>query len=118
MNTGPLGQLSHQALREQLERFFLRVATEKSIMVTNKNYTFQADDEVDSLQADATSGNLTITLPSPTGNRRRRVIKTDVSVNTVTVVGTINGAASVVLAAQYAYVWVEPTGTQWLTIGS
>lgn len=83
-----------------------------------ENYTFTDNDEIDSLQVDATTGNKSITLPSPTGWRRRRVIKTDVSANTVTVVGTINGVANYTLTAQYDLVEVEPTGTAWLIINS
>lgn len=83
-----------------------------------EDYTFTDNDEIDSLQVDATAGNKSIILPSPTGWRRRRVIKTDVSANTVTVVGTINGVANYILNAQYKYVEVEPTGAAWLIVAS
>ena len=82
----------------------------------SQNFTFTPQDEIDSLQVDAASANITVTLPSPTGNRRRRVIKTDSSANTVTVVGTINGVSNYTLASQYDRVEVEPTGTAWLII--
>lgn len=86
----------------------------------DSNYTFTDRDEIDSLQVDATADNITITLPSPTGNRRRRVIKTDASANTVTITaGTnlINGVTSHILSVRYGNITVEPTGTSWLIVG-
>lgn len=85
------------------------------------NYTFNVNDSIDSIQANASGGAVTITLPSPTGLRRRRVLKTDSSVNAVTVNGAgalINGAATYSLPAQYNYVEVEPTGDSWLVIAN
>lgn len=84
------------------------------------DYTFTDRDEIDSLQVDATAGNITITLPSPTGNRRRRVIKTDASANTVTITAgsnLINGVTSHILSVRYGNITVEPTGTSWLIVG-
>lgn len=89
--------------------------------VTN-NYQFTDNDKIDSLQVSAAAGNRVITLPTPNGARRRRVIKTDATANTVTITAggvlLINGALTYVLAAQFAYVQVEPTGTGWLIVGS
>lgn len=104
-----------QALQQRLTELSIRY---QPVTLTS-DYAFQDTDEIDSTQVDATVQSVTITLPSPTGVRRRRVVKTDVSVNTVTVNGNgylINGAATVVLAAQYTYIEVEPTGTGWLII--
>jgi hypothetical protein len=85
-------------------------------------HTLKADDQVLSLQVDATAAAITVYLPvSPTGNRRRTVIKTDASANAVTVNGNgslINGAATQALAAQYDSITVEPTGTGWLIVAS
>lgn len=107
---------------QQLDRMFgLALSEYEPSSATITGFTFSPTDKIDSLQVNATSGNLTVYLPSqPNGNRRRRVIKTDVSVNTVTVSGNgslINGSATFVLNAQYDKVWVEPTGTGWLIIG-
>lgn len=101
-----------------LDEAFRLVGTRTEPMQTSEDYAFSVNDLIDSLQVDATNGAVVVTLPPPSGNRRRRVIKTDASGNTVTVVGTINGAANYVLSTQYSYVWLEPTGSGWLIIGS
>ena len=105
---------------EQLDRNFSKVPVEREIYAVSLDYTFTDEDNIDSLQVSAASGNRVVYLPeSPTGNRRRRVIKTDNTANTVTVNGngnTINGAATVVLANQYALCEVEPTGEAWLRV--
>lgn len=109
-------------LRQATERNNRRIRNEARSYVVTQAYTFSNIDVIDSLQVDATAGAITITLPTPNGNRRRRVIKTDGSANAVTLSagGTIliNGATTFALATQYKYVWVEPTGTKWLIIGS
>lgn len=86
----------------------------------SSDFAFDAADAVDSLQVDATAGNITITLPPPSGNRRRRVVKTDASANTVTLTAgsnLINGVTSHILSVQYGNITVEPTGTSWLIVG-
>jgi hypothetical protein len=73
------------------------------------------------LLADATSGNLTVTLPSATtikgaGSPFFRIVKIDSSANTVTVspaAGTLNGAASKALNAQYQSLDVQSDGTNY-----
>lgn len=104
----------------RLDRNLNKLAQENGPYAIANDYIFTEDDQIDSLQVDATAANRTIYLPaSPTGNRRRRVIKTDSSVNTVTLNGNgslINGATSVILATQYDYIEVEPTGVGWLRI--
>ena len=84
--------------------------------VVNTDYTFSGNDEIDSLQVDATGGSRIVTLPPPIGSRRRRVIKVDSApYNTVTLTGgTINGASSYILTKQYQFIEVEPTGTAWI----
>lgn len=125
MNTSPrdIRDLAEQTqVRQSTERRLFALETGQVAYVVTKNFTFKDSDAIDSLQVDATSGAITITLSTPNGSRRRRVIKTDASGNAVTVSagGTIliNGATTFALAAQYKYVWVEPTGTKWLIIGS
>lgn len=67
--------------------------------------------------ADATAGNLQITLPpANVGVWPITVFKTDASANTVTVVpasGTINGAASVVISAQNGGQTFYSNGSNW-----
>lgn len=67
---------------------------------------------------DATGGAKTVTLPTASQfpGLEVTVLKTDVSANAVTVVGTINGAANYGLAAQYKYVTVISNGTDWHVI--
>lgn len=106
---------------QQLDRNLNELAKETERYAVDSDFTFRVTDQIDSLQVDATSAALTITLPDqPNGSRRRRVIKTDSSANTVTLDGngnTINGATTYVLAAQYEFVEVEPTGTAWIIVG-
>ena len=72
--------------------------------------------------ADATVGNLTGTLPNvaTASYMRVTVVKTDASVNTVTVQGDadINGAVSYVLAAQYDSVSIASNGTEWFVVAA
>ena len=79
------------------------------------NFTFKDEDSLDSIQVDATNGPVVVTLPGIGGNRRRRVIKTDASVNTVTVHSNllINGVADRVLVLQNDVIEVEPSTTTW-----
>jgi hypothetical protein len=106
-----------------LDRNFDLVPLKTAPKATSTNgFMLSADDKIDSLQVDATTAALTVYLPrQPVGNRRRTVIKTDASGNAVTVNGNgslINGAATQVLAAQYNFITVEPTGTGWLIVAS
>jgi hypothetical protein len=72
------------------------------------------------IEANATSGAIVLTLPDATlaANKGRRyvIVKTDSSVNTVTISGaqTISGAASVVLSTQWAITAITADGTQWI----
>src|SRR6185312_12971588 len=79
------------------------------------NYTALTTDQV--ILADATAGNITVTLPaaSTEGNRELFVKKVDSSANTVRVAAagtdTIDGAASVTLSSQYAWIDIISDGT-------
>jgi hypothetical protein len=72
--------------------------------------------------ADATAGNITLTLPTAASASGLRIAvkKTDASINTVTIDGngaeTIDGAANRVLLTQYAVVTVMSDGTQWWVV--
>lgn len=116
------GVIDLPSLSATVDRNFRLLERTEGPYIITHSYVFLDTDAIDSLQVDATAAAVTIVLSSPTGNRRRRIIKTDASGNVVTVSagGTvlINGATTFALAAQYKYVWVEPTGTKWLIIGS
>ena len=72
--------------------------------------------------ANATSGNINVTLPSPSViGITIEVKKTDASVNTVTLTpssGTIDGQSSIVLTDQYMGFTVVADGTNWHGISS
>lgn len=116
----PLDRASSDSLRFQLERLLASVQKEYGTYAVTQDYTLRDSDSVDSLHVDATASSRTISLPSPAGIRRRRVIKTDATANTVTLTagGTtlINGATTVTLSYQYEFVEVEPTGNAWLVV--
>ena len=114
MKTTPLITLDGVPYYNRQDKQFRDLSQPIGPSIVTQDYTFRDNDNIDSLQVDATAGNITITLPSPTGNRRRRVIKTDSSANTVTVAGTINGVTNYILPFQYNVLAVEPTGTNWL----
>ncbi len=74
------------------------------------------------LLADATSGNITLTLPPAAANEGALVIvkKTDASVNTVTLEAdgseTIDGTADKTLTTQYEKISVVCDGVEWWVI--
>lgn len=76
------------------------------------------------INADATAGAFTLTLPlaSQIPGRVLVIIKTDVSANAVTVDGagseTINGALTQALNAQYNSITIRSTGFEWLITAS
>lgn len=67
------------------------------------------------VDVDATSGPITVTLPDSASNPGRicGVSKNDASGNAVTVSGSINGAASAVIAVQYTALLFVSVGTEW-----
>ena len=105
----------------RLDANFELASREFETMAVANAYSFRVDDTADSLQVNAAAAAITVLLPSPTGARRRTVIKTDASANAVTVSGNgynIGAAGTVVLAAQYDRVTVEPAyaGGQWYRV--
>jgi len=84
------------------------------------NYTITGSDVV--IFANATSGNVTVTLPSATsfGGYRFYVKRTDGSGNTCTVAGaggdTIDGQTSISVAAQYTSLTIISDGSAWYII--
>lgn len=91
-----------------------RAVTPSYVKVT-ANYTVDANDYL--IGADATAGNITITLPSATEPRVIYIKKLDASANTVTVTpvsGTIDGAASLAWSRRWQSYTLVSTGTDWL----
>lgn len=90
-----------------------RSSTSTTITLNNNDFTFNSD---------ATSGNVTVNLPTAVGCKGRiyTVRKLDASVNTVTIDGnsteTINGATTVVLSAQYSFRMMQSDGANWMVI--
>lgn len=90
------------------------------VMAITASYTINYNDGV--ILADATSGNITITLlPALEMTQKRIVImKTDASANTVTVDAnaseTINGALTNVLSTQYEKVEITAYNGAWYVI--
>ncbi len=89
------------------------------IAAKTANYTGTADDG--SIEVDATSGAVTITLPAVSGAAGRiyTIKKTDASGNAVTVdpnaSETIDGATTASLASQYSTITIQANaaGTAW-----
>jgi len=83
------------------------------------NYTILTSDMV--ILADATSGNLTMTLPTAVGTTNGYTVKKiDSSSNTVTIATTssqtIDGGSTAVIRVQYASISVVSNGSNWLII--
>ena len=87
------------------------------------NYTVLSTDQNKLLSVDATAAGRTMTLPTlAAGDAGWQIIiqKSDSTSNTVTTApasGTIQGAASIAMAAQYEALLVYWTGTAWLAFG-
>jgi len=92
------------------------------VMPKSAGYTIQPGDAVYTLSCDASGGASTIVLPlaSASTGRVLNVIKTDSSINVVTVTGysteTINGVASHQLQVQWDSLQVHCDGTTWYII--
>lgn len=66
---------------------------------------------------DATLGATSVTLPvKQYAGHEVKVVKTDVSANAVTLVGTISGAVNPTLAAQYSKARFETSGSVWYNV--
>lgn len=91
------------------------------ILSKSANYTITLADlsnvNTTVVYVDATSGNITITLPSVANATGRKIIvfKTDASANTVTLTGgaNINGSATYTVTPQYSSVEIHANGTQY-----
>lgn len=80
------------------------------------NYVILSTDMEKRFGGDATAGAMSLTLPTLGASNDGwmcEVAKVDTSINAVTIVGTINGAANLVLATQWASAILVWTGTAW-----
>lgn len=88
-----------------------------AIVTKTTNYTATANDHT--IRVNATSGNITITLPAAASHAGRiyNIKKIDATANTVTIDGnsseTIDGAATNVITGQYVNVCVQSNGSNW-----
>ena len=88
-------------------------SSSSTINVSSNNFT---------VNADATSTNITANLPTAVGCKGRIYVvrKADASVNTVTIDGngseTINGSTTVVLSTQYSFRMMQSDGANWMVI--
>lgn len=93
-----------------------------SFAVVSKTVAYSVTRADSVVLADATGGAITITLLTPVGIKARRytVKRLNAGANAVTIAtasGLIDGAATQVLAAQYAKITVVSDGTNWQVIG-
>lgn len=97
-------------LAEGLQRSYSGITTNTTL---NKTY--------DIIGVSAASGNVDVTLPTASANTglTYTIKRTDNSGNTVTVIGTIDGATNYTgLSAQYKYVTVVSNGTNWYIVAN
>lgn len=98
--------------------FSKSIATAYALTTINLTVT----DAMQTIAGDATSGNITITLPDATGcvGRRYDVIKIDSSANTVAIATTssqtINGSTTKLISTQYTAFTVISNGANWWII--
>lgn len=94
-----------------LAPFLINKGVKITALTQTGNYSMSSTDCL--ILADATAGNLQITLPSLNTGTLAIVKKVDATANTVTVAlpsGLIDGAASIVMGTQYESVMVVKSG--------
>lgn len=85
-----------------------------SLLNTSSNETLEKTSGTIKVFVDASGGNRTVTLPSPTNNQGvYEISKVDSSANTVTIIGTILGQANYVIQYQNSYVPLVSNGTEY-----
>lgn len=100
-------------------KYFERVQKKRIIEVT-ADYTITLEDHT--ILCDATSGNITVTLPTAyLGDEYYfNIKKVDSSANTVTIDGsgseTVDGATTKVISTQYDCVTIQSDGAEWWII--
>lgn len=70
----------------------------------------------DVIEANATGGTITITLPTNTAGVKVTVKKTDSSANAVTISGTVDGVTNPTLQFQYQSIELIADGTNWIRV--
>jgi hypothetical protein len=101
----------------------LNVNGSLGLNVTSITTTTALDATHYTVLCDATSGAITVNLPTAASATRRVYIikKTDVSANAITIDGngseTIDGATTQSLPTQWAYFTIQSNGTAWFIIG-
>ncbi len=103
-------------IEEYLEEVLLyKNSNYREIKTITSNYTVTDDDYM--INANVTSGNIVITIPTAVGRRMKEFVflKTDSSINTVTLSSTvnINGALTKVITTQYDGVTIKSNGVQY-----
>lgn len=94
-----------------------RLKTPKAVTVKTANYTVVETDQ--HLDFDCTSGNLVATMPDPSDvpGQDFTIVKTDSSVNTLTVNGTsMSGQSSILLEDQWQTITLRSIGTAYRVI--
>lgn len=98
-------------LTKYINRQYLEV---KAIKTINNSYSLGDDASI--ILADASTGNLTITLQTASNLRENRLYnikKIDNTSNTVTLSGQVDGSTAYVISTQYSNVTIANSSTQW-----
>ena len=88
-------------------------ASQPTVVVVTENYNASNQDLI---LANATAGNVTITLPAVVLGLTATIKKTDVSANQVIISGNIDGDAQKIITTQYDSITVISDGTNWFII--
>lgn len=120
--TAEYNRQSYNNVLQALEQRINRAADGylSNVVAINANYATNYSDTV--ILADATAGNITVTLKPANEMTQKRIVilKTDASANTVTIDAdgseTINGALTNVLSTQYAKVELTAYNGAWYII--
>jgi hypothetical protein len=91
----------------------------QSEVAVSANYTASYNDDI--LVCDATSGNITLTLPLAKGGKQFIIVKTNATNNVVITAGgsnTINGLSTLTLSTQWATVTLKASTNRWLVIAN
>ena len=115
-----LGTDTGPTLRDRVNASFGLARSLTWLTIDNGDSPYTALDTADVIDADATSGAITLNLKAtPTTGDVYVVRKSDASGNAVTVQGNgknINGAASSALSSQYDTLRVSYNGTEWAVL--
>lgn len=100
------------AITPQVQRNFITsVLGVIPYTIKTSSYSLTIDDEA--IVCDASSGNINITIPSALPGKRYKILKIDSSINTVTLLGTINGIVNPIISKQYVCQSFFSEGISW-----